>query len=197
MATDEYALIERAKSDPEAFGILYERYVARIYNYMYYRVGNHYDAEDLTARTFYRAMNHIADYTPRGAPFSAWLYRIAHNLMANWHRDRQRHQVFPLEDAVLRAEHGEEPHQISEREDEKHRLLTAIRDLPEDRQQLLILKFVEGLSNIEIGQMMGRSEGAIKSLYYRTLVSLRDMLDGELEYMSDTMDRPPAEGSGA
>lgn len=181
MATDEYALIERAKSDPEAFGILYERYVGKIYNYMYYRVGNHYDAEDLTARTFYRAMNHIADYTPRGAPFSAWLYRIAHNLMANWHRDRQRHQEFPLEDAVLRAEYGEEPHQISEREDEKYRLLAAIRNLPEDRQQLLILKFVEGLSNIEIGQLTGRSEGAVKSLYYRTLVSLRDVLDSDHE----------------
>jgi RNA polymerase sigma-70 factor (ECF subfamily) len=182
MATDEYALIERAKSDPEAFGILYERYVTKIYNYMYYRVGNHYDAEDLTARTFYRAMNHIAEYTPRGAPFSAWLYRIAHNLMANWHRDRQRHQIVPLEDAVLRAEHAEEPHQISEREDEKHHLLTAIRGLPEDRQQLLILKFVEGLSNIEIGEIMERSEGAIKSLYYRTLVSLRDVLDEEGAY---------------
>jgi RNA polymerase sigma-70 factor (ECF subfamily) len=182
MATDEYALIERAKSDPEAFGILYERYVTKIYNYMYYRVGNHYDAEDLTARTFYRAMNHIAEYTARGAPFSAWLYRIAHNLMANWHRDRQRHQIVPLEDAVLRAEHAEEPHQISEWEDEKHHLLAAIRGLPEDRQQLLILKFVDGCSNIEIGEIMGRSEGAIKSLYYRTLVSLRDVLDEEGAY---------------
>jgi RNA polymerase sigma-70 factor (ECF subfamily) len=182
MANDEYALIERAKSDPEAFGILYERYVDKIYNYMYYRVGNHYDAEDLTARTFHRALDHIGGYTPRGAPFSAWLYRIAHNLMANWHRDRQRHQVVPLEDAVLRAEYAEEPHQISEREDEKHQLLAAIRCLPPERQQLLILKFVEGASNIEIGQIMGRSEGAVKSLYYRTLVSLREMLDEAADY---------------
>ncbi len=188
MVADEYALIERAKSDPEAFGILYERYVAKIYSYMYYRVGNHYDAEDLTARTFHRAMSRIADYTPRGAPFSAWLYRIAHNLMANWYRDRQRHQVIPLEDAVLRAEHGEEPQVVSEREDERSHLLAAIRSLPEDRQQLLILKFVEGLSNMEIGQVMGRSEGAIKSLYYRTLVSLRELLDEDGGYQSEAVE---------
>jgi RNA polymerase sigma-70 factor (ECF subfamily) len=176
---DEYALIERARSDPEAFGLLYERYVGKIYNYIYYRVGNHYDAEDLTARTFYRALNHIAEYTPRGAPFSAWLYRIAHNLVVNWHRDRQRHQLVSLEEVILHTplEHGEELHQLSEREDEKERLLAAVRRLPEDRQQLLILKFVEGLSNVEIGQIMGRSEGAIKSLYYRTLLSLREMLE--------------------
>jgi len=74
-------------------------------------------------------------------------------------------------------EHVEDLHQRSEREDEKERLLAAVRRLPEDRQQLLILKFVEGLSNVEIGQIMGRSEGAIKSLYYRTLLSLREMLE--------------------
>ncbi|MGQ9501552.1 MAG: RNA polymerase sigma factor [Anaerolineae bacterium] len=178
-ATDEYALIKRARNDPEAFGILYERYVGKIYNYIYYRVGNHYDAEDLTARTFYRALNHIARYTPRGAPFSAWLYRIAHNLVVNWHRDRRRHQLISLEEAILHTspEHVEELHQLSEREDEKQRLLAAVRRLPEDRQQLLILKFVEGLSNVEIGQIMGRSEGAVKSLYYRTLLSLREMLE--------------------
>ncbi len=181
MATDEYALIERARSDPEAFGLLYERYVGKIYSYIYYRVGNHYDAEDLTARTFYRALNHIAEYTPRGAPFSAWLYRIAHNLVVNWHRDRQRHQLVSLEEAMLHTplEHTEELQQLREQEEERERLLAAVRSLPQDRQQLLILKFVEGLSNVEIGQIMGRSEGAIKSLYYRTLLSLREMLEKE------------------
>jgi RNA polymerase sigma-70 factor (ECF subfamily) len=104
------------------------------------------------------------------------LYRIAHNLMANWHRDRQRHQVVALEDAALNLEQAEEPQQMAELEEEKDRLLVTIRCLPPERQQLLILKFAEGLSNAEIGRIMGRSEGAIKSLYYRTLVSLREML---------------------
>ena len=73
-------------------------YVERIYNYVYYRTGNLHDAEDLTARVFQRAMNHIHNYTDRGVPFSAWLYRIAHNLVANWHRDRSRRQEIPLSD---------------------------------------------------------------------------------------------------
>ena len=75
---EESILIERAKTDREAFGQLYERYVDRIYNYVYYRTGNAADAEDLTARIFERALNHIGNYRDQGVPFSAWLYRIAH-----------------------------------------------------------------------------------------------------------------------
>ena len=76
---DESALIERAKSDSEAFGILYEKHFDRIYNYIYYRTGNIHDAEDLTARVFFRAIQHIGNYKDQGGPFSAWLYSIAHN----------------------------------------------------------------------------------------------------------------------
>jgi len=177
MPTGEQTLVEQAKTDPEVFGILYDRYVGKIYSYIYYRVGNHYDAEDLTARTFQRALKHIGSYRHKGAPFSAWLYRIAHNLMANWHRDRHRHPVVSIEDTVLTARSEEEPPSITEALEEKQLLLETVRCLPPERQQLLTLKFVEGLSNIEIGRIMGRSEGAIKSLYFRTLSSLRQMLD--------------------
>jgi RNA polymerase sigma-70 factor (ECF subfamily) len=86
-------LVQRAAAEPEAFGELYERHVRRIYNYIFYRTGNHHDAEDLTARVFQRAMRHVANFEDRGVPFSAWLYRIAHNLVANWHRDRSRRPV--------------------------------------------------------------------------------------------------------
>ncbi len=177
MSIDEVVLVEQAKTNPEAFGILYERYANRIYNYIYFRVGNHYDAEDLTSRTFHRALDHIGNYKHRGAPFSAWLYRIAHNLMANWHRDRQRHPIVSIEDTVLKAKHDEEPPLITEQREEKEELLAAIRCLPSDRQELLMLKFVEGMSNAEVGRVMGRSEGAIKSLYFRTLVSLRQIVE--------------------
>ncbi len=77
-------LVELAKHDKDAFGELYERYVRKIYNYIYYRTGSHHDAEDLAARVFFRAMAHIENYTERGVPFQAWLYRIAHNLVAEW-----------------------------------------------------------------------------------------------------------------
>ncbi|PJF26771.1 MAG: hypothetical protein CUN53_06590, partial [Phototrophicales bacterium] len=87
-------LVDLARGgDREAFGELYERYIEKIYNYVYYRTGNHHDAEDLSERVFTRAMNHIENYTERGVPFQAWLYRIAHNLVANWHRDRARRTI--------------------------------------------------------------------------------------------------------
>ena len=82
----DQTLVARAKSDPQAFGELYERYVGKIYNYIYYRVSDSTEAEDLTARTFYQALAKLDSYEERGLPFSAWLYRIAHNLVANWRR---------------------------------------------------------------------------------------------------------------
>jgi RNA polymerase sigma-70 factor (ECF subfamily) len=174
---DEVALVEQAKTNPEAFGLLYERYVEKIYNYVYYRTGNHHDAEDLTAKVFYQALNHIARYAYRGAPFSSWLYRIAHNLVANWHRDQGRRQVVSLERLATVSRQGEDgPFEYAAHSEQREELLSAIRRLPDDRQELLILKFVERMPNAEIGEIMGRSEGAIKSLYHRTLVSLRQDL---------------------
>ncbi|NIV31195.1 MAG: sigma-70 family RNA polymerase sigma factor [Anaerolineae bacterium] len=167
-------LIARTQEDPEAFGLLYERYVGRIYNYIFYRTGNHQDAEDLTARTFYQALRHISRYVDRGAPFSAYLYRIAHNALANWHRDRSRRQIISLDELVMGTLKREGPASQVE-ESEKHALLLqTVRQLPPERQQLLILKFVEQMRNAEIAEVMGRTEGAIKSLYHRTLVALRE-----------------------
>jgi RNA polymerase sigma-70 factor (ECF subfamily) len=97
-APDEDILARATQGDEEAFSLLYQRYVNKIYNYIYYRTGSATDAEDLTARVFYRALSHIQSYQPRGVPFSAWLYRIAHNLVANWHRDNSRRQEVSLED---------------------------------------------------------------------------------------------------
>ena len=171
---DEKNLLLAAQEDQEAFGALYERYVGRIYNYIYYRTGNQHDAEDLTARVFFRALRHIEHYTDRGLPFSAWLYRIAHNLVANWHRDNSRRKEVPLEEIILVRQGSEHPEILLMQSEEQDSLLEIIRGLPPDRQQLLILKFVEHLSNAEIGQIMGRSEGAVKSLYHRTLLSMRD-----------------------
>ncbi len=173
----ESALIERAKQDPEAFGELYERYVDRIYNYIYYRVGNAHDAEDLTARLFYRVLKALPRYVDRGAPFASWLYRIAHNLVANFHRDRRRRPSLSIDDLPLISNWREAPEQVAEQHDEERTLWQAINALSEDRRELLTMKFGEGLSNAQIGNLMGRTEGAIKSLYHRTLISLREELE--------------------
>ena len=173
-ANEEEALSQAVLGDSEAFGALYDKYAGRIYSYIYYRTGSPQDAEDLTSRVFFRAMRHITGYNDRGVPFSAWLYRIAHNLVANWHRDGSRRQEVELEDGY-RASKGEEYPEVALLESEEHNaLLGLIRNLPEERQQLLILKFTEHMSNSEIGQIMDRTEGAIKSLYHRTLLALRE-----------------------
>jgi RNA polymerase sigma-70 factor (ECF subfamily) len=176
-AADERVLIEKAKKDAGAFGDLYERYVGKIYSYVYYRTGNEHDAEDITARVFIRALKRLPDYADRGLPFSAWLYRIAHNLVANWHRDQSRRRVVPLDEFVVDGLQTEAPEYAAENREERELLLETIRRLPAERQQLLILKFIEHLSNAEIGAVMNRSEGAIKSLYHRTLLTLRDDLE--------------------
>ena len=179
---DESALVEQAKTDAEAFGLLYERYVDKIYSYIYYRTGNHHDAEDLTAKVFFQAMNHLPRYVQRGVPFSSWLYRIAHNLVANFYRDRSRRRLVPLERLapVYPRDDAGPLEQVADGE-RREALLGAIQRLPEDRQKLLILKFVERLPNAQIGRLMGRSEGAIKSLYHRTLIALRQDLTVEAQ----------------
>ncbi len=173
--SDESALIERAKTDSEAFGELYERHFDRIYNYVYYRTGNIHDAEDLTAKVFFRALQHIGNYKDRGGPFSAWLYSIARNLLANWYRDNSKRTMIPI-DSMAQIQMADGPEFESEIVENREVLLAAIRRLPEDRQDLLVLKYVNEESNIEIGRILGRSEGAIKSLYHRTLLSLKNDL---------------------
>lgn len=187
---NEAELIARARTDKEAFGQLYELYVERIYNYVYYRVGNEADAEDLTSKIFYRAMQHIGRYEDKGVPFSAWLYRIARNLVANWYRDQSRRTIISLDDIAQWQFSGEGPELSAEWEENQEALLAAIRRLPAERQEMLILKFVDRQSNAEIGRIMGRSEGAIKSLYHRTLLSLRE----ELTQMEQEIDETPANG---
>ncbi|MEM7533471.1 MAG: sigma-70 family RNA polymerase sigma factor [Chloroflexota bacterium] len=173
----ESLLIERAKQDSNAFGELYERYVDRIYAYIYHRVGNAQDAEDLTARTFYRALNKLESYEDRGLPFSAWLFRIAHNLVANWHRDRSRRRLLSIDKLWWHSEDRDLPEDWVETEERHEALWEAINRLPNDRRDLLIYKFSSRLSNVEIGEMMGKSESAIKSLYFRTLAALRKDLE--------------------
>jgi RNA polymerase sigma-70 factor (ECF subfamily) len=97
-------------------------------------------------------------------------------LVANWHRDRSRKQEIPINDLPVLPSRGDHPETRLMHSQDQDSLLRLIRRLPPDRQQLLILKFVEDMSNAEIGQIMGRSEGAVKSLYHRTLLALRDQI---------------------
>ena len=124
---EEMGLVQRAATDSDAFGELYERHVRKIYNYIYYRTGNHQDAEDITARVFQRALNHVNRFEDKGVPFSAWLYRIAHNLVANWHRDRSRRPVVPLEDHIHIHSAGAHPEGEAIDSEEREMLLRVVR----------------------------------------------------------------------
>ncbi len=184
---DEVLVPWAIQGSMEAFSALYQKNITKIYNYIYYRTGNIHDAEDLTARVFHRAMTHITRYKDTGVPFSAWLYRIAHNLVANWHRDNTRRQEVPLEDQELFQWHTEYPEVSLVENQELDVLFKSIRNLTGERQTLLILKFVEEMSNAEVANVMGRSEGAIKSLYHRTLLALRKEIES-LEIQLDPED---------
>lgn len=175
--SDDSDLVLRARSDPEAFGQLYERYVDRIFAYVYHRVGNAQDAEDLTARTFHRALDNLDRYEDRGLPFAAWLFRIAHNLVANWHRDRSRRRFLSLDRIWSHRSNTDDPEGALAVKETHDALWDAINSLPGDRRDLLLYKFSLRLSNVEIGEMMNKSESAIKSLYFRTLASLRTELE--------------------
>ncbi len=172
--TAENAVELARTGDPDAFSYLYSQNVSRIYNYIFYRVGSEDDAEDITSRVFYRAFGHIKNYEEKGIPFSAWLYRIAHNLIANWHRDRQRRKEVSLDEQPEIPQRLDLPEAVVEKNQETELLLKGIRRIAPDRQQLILLKYLEDLSNAEIAQIMGRTEGAIKSLYHRALIALKD-----------------------
>ncbi len=174
--TDENAVMLASQGNADAFSYLYEQNVTRIYNYIFYRIGSAQDAEDLTARVFHRAFGHINSYVEKGVPFTAWLYRIAHNLIANWHRDNSRRREVSLEDQIDLPLRGDLPERMVEKNQETEMLLKAIRKLSPERQQLILLKYLEDLSNAEIAVIMRRTEGAIKSLYHRSLIALREEL---------------------
>ncbi len=173
MGAEDQILVERAKRDPHAFAALYEKYVDKIYTYLYYRVRDRVTAEELTSTTFQRALEALPRYEFRGAPFEAWLYRIAHNTVANWFRDNERHKTVSL-DSVHRSRtdrhNVEDIVLLSEMREELRQL---VKKLPSDWQEVLVLKFAEGATHAEIGRIMGKSESAVKSIYYRTLKALR------------------------
>lgn len=164
-----------AKKDPDAFGILYQRHVRTIYSYVRARTGSTEDAEDITARTFYQALFNMPRYQAEGAPFGAWLFRIAHNLIANFHRDNSRRPLVPLDGHSDKSDGSSPVDQALDKEERQElRDVIALQNI--DRQYLLQLKFVEELSNEAIAQKMGRTQGAVKALLHRTVVDIRDDL---------------------
>jgi RNA polymerase sigma-70 factor, ECF subfamily len=162
------------------FSELYRAHLRDVYSYAYYRIGNHHDAEDLTEQTFLQAYRHFerAQRESNGRPLRPWLIRIAHNLAANYYRDRSRRPLTQLEDAaILSAPHGTE--EMVEGREEVKEVLAGVSQLPDDRREALIMRFALDMDNREIARAMGRSEGATKVLIHRAIKQLEEGLGDE------------------
>jgi RNA polymerase sigma-70 factor, ECF subfamily len=167
--------VRAAQADRAAFATLYRRYLDRVYGYSFYLLGDHHDAEDATERTFLAALAAIDRYRDEGSTFRSWLFRIAHNQLANALRARSRRRTESL-DGVPEPAAGDDPARQAGLADDARRLRAAVASLSEDRRQVVILRFVDGLSAREIGDVLGRSEGAVRVLQHRALRELGVLL---------------------
>jgi RNA polymerase sigma-70 factor, ECF subfamily len=188
--TDE--LTNKAALDSE-FSEFYRQHLRDIYNYTYYRTGNHHDAEDLTTQTFIQAYRHFerARRESNGRPLRPWLIRIAHNLAANYYRDRSRKPTSLLEEAeVIKDVHDTE--RVVEGREELTNVLEAVRSLPDDRREAMIMRFALGMDNREIARALGRSEGATKVLIHRAIRQLEEHVGAK----QDTQEKGDSDGRG-
>lgn len=178
MPDDERQLIRRAKrGEPAAFAEIYERHYDAIYAYLFYRLGDPVAAEDLAAEVFLRLVEKISGFNYRGRPILAWLYTIARNQLADHHRQSGLDTSLPLDEQKVVTVHDME--QVVELRLERVCLQRAMRRLRDAYQQVILLRFVHGLSHAETAAILGKTENATKVLQHRALKSLRQALDDE------------------
>lgn len=176
----EKTLLEGAASfDERALGELYDRYEARIYSYIYRRTGNESLAEDLTAQVFLKMLEAIRSDKGWHSSFSGWLYRIAHNAVIDYYRQRDRHQQVSLEDTLTTTASDHNPVIMAEASLDSQRLRMAIGRLTEEQSEVITLRFLEGYSISEVAEMLDKTEGSIKALQYRAVTTLRQLLQHE------------------
>lgn len=175
MICNEAELAQRASEhDPAAFAELYNAYVDKIYKYVYYKVGDAQDAEDLCEQVFLKAWEAIGRYTWHGHPFSSWLYKLAHNLVVDHYRTRR--DTTPLNSIVATPAEPADPHNAFHQTLDADELTSAIAQLTCEQRQVISLKFIEGYDNSEIAALLDKKESAIRALQYRALHSLQGIL---------------------
>ena len=174
-------LVEAARRDPARFDALYRRYLAQVYSYAYYELGDHHAAEDATERTFLAALANLGRFEERARPadgegastFRVWLFRIARNVVANERRETRRHPTAELDDAMTAV--IADPLDVEGRAVRNEEALAAwqaVGRLAGDRRRAVVLRFVDEMSTAEIAGVLGRSEGAVRVLIHRALRSV-------------------------
>lgn len=176
-------LVDRvvASHDADAFGELYDRFVERVYRYLYFRTGSHPEAEDLTEQVFLKAWEAIGRYRWQGRPFLAWLYRLAHNAHIDQVRSSRPTTPLSADERTLELASHSASNEMARTLDAQV-LADALCQLTPEQQQVIIMKFIEGLDNEQIAQTMDRREGAIRALQMRALMSLRRVLEKQGEH---------------
>ncbi len=163
---NEQLLIEAAKRDPTRFAGLYEANFERVYAFIASRVRNRAEAEDLTSEVFHKALAHLNGFEWRGAPFAAWLFRIAANVITDQRERAVRERVAAPPDSL------ESPVDF-ERAEQQAKLFHLVRRLPKDQHRVIVMRFAEEKSIREIAEAIGRTEGAVKQLQFRAIENLR------------------------
>jgi RNA polymerase sigma-70 factor (ECF subfamily) len=174
--SEEQLLDAAVQFDEAALGEIYDRYEAKIFSYIYRRVGDETQTEDLTAQVFMKMLQAIRDRKGWHSSFSGWLYRIAHNIVIDYYRQRDRRKDIALDDAPDLVSERDNPMLSTELKMAAEQLRFAMRQLTEDQEEVLILRFMEGYSIGEVAVMMNKTEGAIKALQYRAVANLRGLL---------------------
>jgi RNA polymerase sigma-70 factor (ECF subfamily) len=173
-------LVEAARRDPARFEALYRKYLAQVYSYAVYELGDHHAAEDATERTFLRALAALARFEERAgaddgadaSTFRIWLFRIARNVIANERRSLRRRPTSSLDASLHAGAAVADPHDLEAdvvRRDDAAAAIRAVGRLPEDRRRAIVLRVVDELSTAEIAGILGRSEGAVRVLLHRAL----------------------------
>ncbi|MBI4733701.1 MAG: sigma-70 family RNA polymerase sigma factor [Rubrobacteridae bacterium] len=169
--------VDRAKTyDTEAFGKLYDLYYDKIYSYVYFKVSNRFEAEDIAEQVFLKALESISSFEWRGYPFSAWLFRIASNQVIDFYRSNKHEMVDVETEICVDGSIDRCPERSALREFSRQEVVKAIKMLTEDQRQVIVLRFIAGLSNDEVAKIVDKSVGAVKVLQHRALGALGRVL---------------------
>jgi len=171
---DEESLVRRAQHrDQEAFAQLYEEHFDKIYRYVTFKIGNETEAEDMTQQVFLNALKSISSFKWKGIPFSAWLFRIAHNQVVDYLKSKKRTAV-PLDESL--ASNDNNPQLIVEQKLDIEQVLAATKQLTEAQREVISLRFAGELPIAQVAKTMGKSQGAVKALQHSAIVALRKTL---------------------